>query len=210
MAKLEFQTEAAPTSPTGRTPPITDEQLATLKEGIGNIVPIPWPANPRQWVGMRCLSRAEDRFCYLEAIKIMDRMKLPAADPKMFDKICTDLILHTSLRDCIWVENDQGELQEQRNNPATTLILTADRFAEVTTEQQVSKLTDHYNEIMMASAPLTRFQKMIQGEEFQKAWDELKKKPDANHLIGSSYKELVALLSFIGHLFADPPENSAT
>lgn len=195
--------------------PLTDEDVAIIKSGIGYIVPIPWPANPLQWVGMRCLSRAETRSCSLEALaqarRIGKQGELAAEEiSALANRIETDLVLWTALRDCVWSEQPDGDLREIRRNPDAKLIMTADLFAQCTTEKHVRQLIAHYDDILAASAPLTRFQQMILSAEYEKAWTELKKKPDARVLIGLSSAELVPLLSFIAHLFQEPPATSET
>lgn len=195
--------------------PISDEDLATIKSGIGHIVPVPWPADPKRWVGMRCLSRAETRKVGLEALGSARRIGKQSdfdADSiaTLSRKIETDLVLWHALRDCVWLEETEGELVEIRNNPGEHLIRTADLFAESTTDKHVEKLVAHYDDILLASAPLTRFQQMILGMEYEKAWAELKKKPDARALIGLSPAELCPLLSFIAHLYQEVPETSET
>lgn len=195
--------------------PLTDEDIAIIKSGIGYIVPIPWPANPLQWVGMRCLSRAETRKLSLEALASARRIgKQSELSPEeiagIASRIETDLVLWTSLRDCVWAEQPDGTLAEVRQNPTSTLIMTADLFAQCTTEKHVRQLIAHYDDILAASAPLTRFQQMILSAEYEKAWTELKKKPDARVLIGLSSAELVPLLSFIAHLYQERPETSET
>lgn len=195
--------------------PISDEDLAVIKSGIGHIVPVPWPADPKRWVGMRCLSRAETRRVGLEALakaRIIGKQGDFDAESTtaLARRIETDMVLCVALRDCVWLEESAGELVEIRNNPERQLILTADLFAESTTDKHVEKLAAHYDDILMASAPLTRFQQMILGMEYEKAWAELKKKPDARALIGLSPAELCPLLSFIAHLYQEVPETSAT
>lgn len=213
---IQFETPPAPKEEDkNRAKPLSDEDLAILKSGIGHIVPVPWPADPKRWVGMRCLSRAESRKCSLEALGSARRIAKASdfdadATAALARRIETDLVLWTALRDCVWLEEPDGELSEIRNNPGENLIRTPDAFAESTTDKHVEKLVAHYDDILMASAPLTRFQQMILGAEYEKAWAELKKKPDARALIGLSPAELCPLLSFIAHLYQEVPETSAT
>lgn len=131
-------------------------------------------------------------------------------DPDFIAKCNTDLILWKAIRDCVWVETDDGILTPIRFNVNQSLLHTADRFAEVTTDKQVERLVSHYEAISNESVPLTRFQQQIQNEEFHKAWVELKKKPELSHLIGCASSEALALLSFIAHLYQDPPASSGT
>lgn len=216
---IQFETPPGTAKPEdkNKAKPFTDEALAVLKSGIGHIVPIPWPANPMQWVGMRCLSRAETRKISLEALaqarRIGKQSELtPDEIAGISNRIETDLVLWTSLRDCVWAEQPDGTLLEVegRQNPERHLIITADEFAACTTDKHVRQLVAHYDDILAGSAPLTRFQQMILNAEYEKAWTELKKKPDARGLIGLSPAELVPLLSFIAHLYQEAPENSGT
>ncbi len=210
MSTLSFESaNSVPVVPPPSAQPVTDDQLAHIKEGVGRIVPIPWPSYPKQWVGMRCLSRAETREAHREAKGMAERFG-QKEDQEFIGKCHTDIVLSKAIRDCVWVETDDGILSPTRFNPGQQLLLTADRFAEVTTDEQVKRLVAHYEAISAESVPLTRFQQQIQNEEFHKAWAELKKKPEVSHLIGCASSEALALLSFIAHLYQEPPASSGT
>ena len=210
MSTLSFESaNSVPVVPPPSAQPVTDDQLAHIKEGVGRIVPIPWPSYPKQWVGMRCLSRAETREAHREAKGMAERFG-QKDDQEFISKCHTDIVLSKAIRDCVWIETDDGLLSPIRFNPGQQLLLTADRFAEVTTDEQVKRLVAHYEAISAESVPLTRFQQQIQNEEFHKAWAELKKKPEVSHLIGCASSEALALLSFIAHLYQEPPASSGT
>ena len=64
-------------------------------------------------------------------------------DQEFISKCHTDIVLSKAIRDCVWIETDDGLLSPIRVQSWSAIATHADRFAEVTTDEQAKRFVAH-------------------------------------------------------------------
>ncbi len=176
---------------------LTPEQYVGIKMGVGYIRPIPWPAQPDQYVGVRSLSLYEIDKVYLAAADHTRQSNRPDTDREFRQVAEQRISLWYALRNVVWLEQSDGTLKQVRDKPLEPLFSTPQHLRESLDQAQFDKLCTLYDEHRKLSVPLSRIQQLASDQEFDALVRTLKKKPDAMELNELLLHDVLGLISFL-------------